>query len=66
LREMTDKMILYTDTSLNAKIHVTMMDENGYADGFSFAVLNGEYFEQGLGIEYEIALHENFFGAIEN
>lgn len=65
LREMTDEIILYTAHSLNATIHVTMMDENGFADDFSFAVLNGAYFADGPGLEYEIALHENFFGPLE-
>lgn len=67
LREMLDEMIQYTDGSLNAKVHVIMLDENGYADGFSIAVLNGEYFTggaDGLSMEYEKALHENFFGPI--
>lgn len=64
LREMLDEIIRYTDGSLNAAVHVTMMDEGGYADGFSFAVLAGEYFSDGLGTQYEIALHENFFGPI--
>ncbi|NBK90989.1 hypothetical protein D5278_03140 [bacterium 1XD21-13] len=64
LREMTDEIIQYTDHSLNAAIYVTMMDENGFADNFSFSVLNGEYFAPGPGTEYEIALHENFFGPI--
>ncbi len=64
LREMIDEIIRYTDGSLNAAVHVTMMDEGGYADGFSFAVLAGEYFSDGLGTQYEIALHENFFGPV--
>lgn len=64
LREMLDEIIRYTDGSLNAAVHVTMMDEGGYADGFSLAVLAGEYFSDGLGTQYEIALHENFFGPI--
>lgn len=64
LRKMTDEMIRYTDGSLNAVIYVTMMDENGYADGFSLAVLNGAYYADGPGTAYEIALHENFFGPV--
>ncbi len=58
-------MIHYTNGSLNATVHITMMDENGYADGFSLAILDGEYFADGPGTKYEIALHENFFGAIQ-
>lgn len=65
LREMTDEIIGYTDGSLNAAVHVTMMDEEGASDGFSLAVLAGEYFADGLGVQYEIALHENFFGKLE-
>lgn len=62
LREMLDEVSRYTKGTLNAAVHVTMMDEGGYADGFSLAVLDGEYFADGLGLQYEIALHENFFG----
>lgn len=65
LREMIDAMIQYTGESLNATASVTMMDENGFVDDFSLAVLNGTYFENGRGLEYEMALHENFFGPIE-
>lgn len=65
LREMIDAMIQYTGESLNATASVTMRDENGFVDNFSIAVLNGAYFENGRGLEYEIALHENFFGPIE-
>lgn len=64
LREMTDEMIQYSGGSLNAAIYVAMMDEDGYADGFSLAVLDGAYFADGPGTAYEIALHENFFGPI--
>ena len=64
-REMINEMIHYTNGSLNATVHVTMMDENGYADGFNLAILDGEYFADGSGTKYEIALHENFFGAIQ-
>ncbi|MDE6662045.1 MAG: hypothetical protein K2K46_01755 [Lachnospiraceae bacterium] len=66
LRETMDAMIQYTGESLNAKASVTMMDENGAADIFSIAVLKGDYFDDGYGIEYEKELHENFFGLIEN
>lgn len=62
LREMIDEMVKYTNHTLNATVSVTMMDEKGAAGGFSLFVLNGAYFESGRGIEYEIALHENFFG----
>lgn len=65
LRETMDAMIQYTGESLNAKAYVIMMDENGFADDFTIAVLKGDYFESGYGIEYEKALHENFFGPIE-
>ncbi len=62
VREMMDEMARYTGGTLNACAYVTMTDGNGYADGFSLAVLNGEYFPGGPGTEYEIALHENYFG----
>lgn len=65
LLEMISEMILYTDHSLNAEVHITMMDENRFADSFSFAVLKGEYFAHGPGTEFEIDLHENFFGPIK-
>ena len=65
LRETMDAMIQYSGESLNAKAYVIMMDENGFADDFTIAVLKGDYFESGYGIEYEKALHENFFGPIE-
>ncbi|MCI8662484.1 MAG: hypothetical protein HFG69_04375 [Hungatella sp.] len=67
LRQMVDGMIAYTGGTLNAAVSVTMMDEDGFADGFGFSVLKGEYFEnEGDGeYEYEIRLHENFFGPIE-
>lgn len=65
LRETIDAIIQYTGESLNAKAYVIMMDENGFADDFTIAVLKGDYFESGYGIEYEKALHENFFGPIE-
>lgn len=61
LREMIDEMAQYTNHTLNATVSVTMMDEEGAAESFSLAVLNGTYFEAGRGVEYEIALHENFF-----
>ena len=65
LREMTDQMIQYTDGTLNACVRITMMEkEKGAKDSFGFAVLDGAYFPEGAGIEYEIALHENFFGPI--
>ena len=67
LRETMDEMIQYSGESLNATASVTMMDENGFVDSFSIAVLKGDYFEGGgrLNISYEKALHENFFGPIE-
>lgn len=65
LRETMDAMIQYTGESLNAKASVTMMDENGTVDSFSIAVLKGDYYDSGYGIEYEKDLHENFFGIIE-
>ena len=65
VREMIEEMIHYTNGSLNATVHITMMDKNGYADGFSMAILHGEYFEDNLGTSYEIALHESFFGPIK-
>lgn len=65
LRKMLDAMIQYTGGTLNATAYVIMMDDNGHVDDFSLAVLNGSYFENGQGLEYETALHENFFGAIE-
>ena len=60
-------MIADTGGPWNAAVSVTMMDEDGFADGFGFSVLKGEYFEnEGDGeYEYEIRLHENFFGPIE-
>lgn len=61
LREMIDEMAQYTNHTLNATVSVTMMDEEGAAESFSLAVLNGAYFEAGRGVEYEIALHESFF-----
>lgn len=65
LREMTDEMIDYTDGTLNAAVIITMMDdEKGATDSFGFAVLKGAYFPEGRGLNYEIALHENFFGPI--
>ena len=64
LRETMDAMIQYSGESLNAKAYVIMMDENGFADDFTIAVLKGDYFESGYGIEYEKNLHENFFGPI--
>lgn len=64
LRETMDAMIKYTGESLNATASVTMMDENGFVDSFSIAVLKGDYFENGDRIEYEKALHENFFGPV--
>ena len=64
LGEMIDEMLLFTHQSLNATAHITMTDEKGYVDSFSLAVLNGEYFSKGPGTEFEIALHENFFGPI--
>lgn len=62
LQEMIEEMAEYTNHTLNATVSVTMMDEKGAVDSFSHAILNGAYFEQGRGLEYEIALHENFFG----
>lgn len=63
LRQMTEKMISYTDHSLNAVINVTMMDEDGYADAFRIAIVGGEYFINDEEDGYEIALYENFFGS---
>lgn len=60
LREAIDEMARYTGNTLNATAAVTMMDEQGAVDGFSLAVLNGSVFEKGRGLEFEIALHENF------
>lgn len=66
LRHMVDEIIAYTGGTLNATVGVTMMDQDGYVDGFGFRVLNGEYFQpkDGLEHEYDIALHEHFFGPI--
>lgn len=65
VRELIDEMARYTGGTLNARAHVIMKDGDGYADGFSLAVLNGEYYPGGPGTEYEIALHENYFGSLE-
>lgn len=65
LREMADEMIDYTDGTLNGTVRITMIDrEKGATDSFGFAVLKGAYFPDGIGLSYEIALHENFFGPI--
>lgn len=61
LQEMIHEMAEFTNHSLNASITVTMMDDQGAAGSFSYAVLNGEFFEKGRGLEFEMALHENFF-----
>jgi hypothetical protein len=64
LRQMIGEMISCTDHSLNATVGVTMMDENGYADSFRLAVLEGEYFT-GRGRDFDIALFEGFFGDMD-
>lgn len=64
LRDILGEMIRYTDGSLNATVYVIMMDENGFADDFFLTVLKGEHFD-GESLEFEKALHENFFGKIE-
>ncbi len=66
IREVIDEMARYTGNTLNATASVTMMDDRGAVDGFSLAVLNGTVYEKGRGTEFEIALHENFFGPIDD
>ncbi len=61
LQEMIHEMAEFTNHTLNASITVTMMDDQGAAGSFSYAVLNGKFFEKGRGLEFEMALHENFF-----
>ncbi len=66
VRQMTEELISYTGHTLNGVVNVTMMDENGYADAFTIAVVKGEYFgDTEDGREYDIALYENFFGSLE-
>ena len=65
VRQMIEEMISYTDHSLSAIVDVNMMDENGCADAFNFAILEGEYFSDGAGTGYDVAFYESFFGNLE-
>ena len=61
LQGMTDAMILFTGGCLNGSFGLTFLGEDGPENEIFFQILNGEYY---TGNDFELDLHENFFGPV--